>query len=893
MTKTGKFAAALLCSAVLAACGQTQSGIDQGVGAQTATAQATQRKAGPGLSEAYAKQRKQQIAAVDYRLSVQIDKNGESFGGRVVAETELVEPVKAPLTIDFAGGSVKAVTVDGKSVPFEYNDHFITIAPEHLHGGKNAIAVDYRHPYSTDGSGLHRFEDPEDGRVYMYTDFEPYDANRLFPHFDQPNLKAHYTLDVKAPKDWLVISSVREEKIEQLENGFNHWYFPQSKKFSSYIFSLHAGPFHTWEDDADGIPLRLMARQSLAEYVKPQDWFTFTKQSFAFFQDYFEVDYPFVKYDQVIVPDFNAGAMENVGAVTFSERFVSRGEKTRAQRSRLANVIAHEMAHMWFGDLVTMDWWNGLWLNESFATYMANLALAEASEFDDAWENFYLGTKQWAYHSDQLVTTHAIELPVNNTAEAFANFDGITYGKGGSVLKQLPYYLGKEEFRKGVSNYLKELSYKNAELDDFIGHLGKAAGKDLGRWQQQWLYQPGLNTLTADFQCSDGKVTSLSLKQSAPMEYPTLREQRTQLGFYQMQDGAMVRTATLPVLYRGEVTEVTGAKDMECPQILYPNEGDWAFVKVNLDPVSVEQASQHINDIDSAFTRLMLWQSLYDSVYDAKLPLDQYVQFALDNAGPETDINVVRLVSGHLTTAYAYLNQVAIDDAKRTELQLAIESFIWQQLQQAKAGSDAQKTWFSAFTEAAHSDGALANAGKLLNGELAIEGLTLDPDMRWSLVVLQNQHLYGDYQKAIERELEKDSSDRARNFAISAEAVRPQPEAKAKWLDNVIDHRDDFKLSQLKAAAYTMFPSEQSELFQANLERIVGAIDAANATNSPEYIGTFKALFPLSCSEKGIEQVSKILDEKKDLNPLLEKGMKNRRFENQRCVAMSELLTGN
>ncbi|MCW8126709.1 aminopeptidase N [Microbulbifer halophilus] len=892
MIRTTRFAATLLCSAVVAACGQKAADSASQPTEGTAGAAAVSRADAPMLTESYAKMRKRQVAGVDYRLSVTIDKQGKSLTGELVADTTLNGPLEQPLTIDFVQGNVDSVSVDGETVPFEYNGNFISIAPEHLKDGDNAIAVQYQHDYSTSGSGLHRFEDPQDGEVYMYTDFEPYDANQLFPHFDQPNLKAHYTLDVTAPKDWTVVTSVREENV--IEKGDSkHWQFPQSAKFSSYIFSLHAGPYEIWKDDADGIPLRLMAPKSLAQYVKPQDWFTFTQQSFEFFQKYFEVPYPFVKYDQLIVPDFNAGAMENVAAVTFTDRLVSRGEKTQAQRMSLANVIAHEMAHMWFGDLVTMNWWDDLWLNESFATYMANLSLAENSEFDNVWENFYLGRKQWAYHSDTLPTTHAIQLPVKNTDEAFANFDGITYGKGGSILKQLPYYLGEEKFRKGVSNYLKDLSYQNSTLDDFMGHLGKAAGKNLDQWQQQWLYNAGLNTIEASFQCENDKVTGLTLAQSAPEEYPTLREQRTQLGFYRMDGDRMVRTDALPVLYKGKTTEVKDAIGLDCPQILNPNEEDWAFVKVNLDPVSVENMTRHINDIDSTYTRLMLWQSMYDSVYDAKLPLDRYVEFALENAGSESDINVIRMVSRHLGSASAYLGQVQLDDARRAQLQGDIERFVWQQLQQAPAGSDAQKTWFSTFTDVAHTGGALGNAEKLLTGSLEIDGLELDPDMRWSLVTLQNHHLHGDYAEAIETELAKDNSDRSRLKAIAAEATRPQQEAKAKWLDNILNKHDEFKLSQLKSAAYSLFPTDQLELFRANADTIVDAMDKANAVADPEYIATYSRLFPMDCSKKGVDRISRILDSDGEINPLLEKALKNIRFENRRCVAVSDLLAAN
>ncbi|MBY6210111.1 aminopeptidase N [Microbulbifer agarilyticus] len=887
MNKTGKIAVGLICGAMLSACGQ-ESGGQLAAKSSPAAQLAIARADTPGLFETYAKLRKQQIATVDYTLSVEIDKSENQFSGQSVLHTTFNHALKQPLTIDFTGGTVDSVKVDGNPVPFEYNKHFITLAAEHFRGTEHEIAVKYRHDYSSNGSGLHRFEDPEDGEIYMYTDFQPYDANRLFPHFDQPNLKARYTLNVTAPKDWMIVSSVRENRVES-DGTVSHWHFPQSKKFSSYIFSLHAGPFHVWEDDADGIPLRLMARQSLAQYVKPEDWFTFTKQSFAFFQSYFEVDYPFVKYDQVIVPDFNAGAMENVAAVTFNEAYVSRGEKTQAQRMRLANVIAHEMAHMWFGDLVTMNWWDDLWLNESFATYMANLSLAENSEFNNVWENFYLGTKQWAYRSDQLPTTHAIQLPVKNTDEAFANFDGITYGKGGSILKQLPYYLGKEAFRIGVSSYLKEFSYKNTTLDDFMGHLGQAADKDLSQWQQQWLYQPGLNTIAASFKCEQGKITSLTLTQSAPEEYPDVREQRTQLGFYNMESGSMVLNKTIPVLYSGEKTEVTDAVGSICPQIVNPNEGDWAFVKVNLDAVSMENMSKHINDIDKPFTRLMLWQSLYDSFYDAKLPIDQYVGFVLNNAGDERDISVIRLVSRGLGNAYSYLNQIVMNDSKRNELQLAIEHFVWNQLQLADAGSDAQKTWFGTFVGVAHTDNALANAKQLLLGEMVLDGLKLDPDMRWELVALQNQHLYGDYEKAIERELAKDNSDRSQLNAIASEAIRPQQEVKTKWLENILVNREQFKLAELKYAASALFPTDQGKQFNASVDRIVAAFDEINSSDAPEFVGTYARLFPLSCNEAGVQRLNEILESGKSLNPLLEKALKNRRYGNRRCLEMAAI----
>ncbi|WP_226642060.1 aminopeptidase N [Microbulbifer variabilis] len=882
---TPKLVATLLCTAILTACGQEPSTLKP----QGDTIATPQRAETSGLSEEYAKLRKQQVEQVDYRLSVNLDSTGESFSGTVHADIQFGKVLQQPLTMDFAGGTVESLKIDGKETPFEYNGHFITVPSRNLPNRHHVLTVNYQHPYSNNGSGLHRFEDPEDGKVYMYTDFEPYDANRLFPHFDQPNLKARFTLDVTAPKDWVVISAERESRVEnQGEN--KHWFFPQSQKFSSYVFSLHAGPFQIWEDDAEGIPLRLMARQSLAEYVKTEDWFTFTKQSFEFFQPYFEIDYPFKKYDQILVPDFNAGAMENVGSVTFNDNYVSRGERTQAQRMDLADVIAHEMAHQWFGDLVTMNWWDDLWLNESFATYMANLALAENSEFSNTWENFYLETKQWAYYSDQRPTTHAIQLPVKNTDEAFTNFDGITYGKGGSILKQLPYYLGKEEFRKGVSSYLKELSFKNSTLDDFINHLDKAAGVNLDTWQQQWLYQAGLNTIEADFQCENNQISSLTLKQSAPEDYPILREQRIQLGFYRMEGESMKRFATLPVLYSGTTTKIEEAKGLACPQILYPNEGDWAFVKVNLDPITLKNMAQQINTIEQPFARLMLWQSLFDSAYDAKLPLDEYISFVINNGAAEQDINAIRLNTRYLNYVYSYLNQIPIDDQRREKLLKAIEDFAWQQLQQASPASDQQKTWFELFTEVAHSTAALSNAKQLLMGELGIEGLKLDPDMRWELIRLQNRYLFADYEQAITRELKEDHSDRSKLNAIAAEAIRPIPEVKEKWLKNLIENRNDFKLSELRKVTSTLFTDEQLPLFNSNSERIFSALEKINDVDSPELISTYANIFPLMCSKNSVGKISDTLTKEEKLKPMLVKALKNHRYTSERCVKMGQAM---
>ena len=886
-------ALAIATSAIgLTACEKNNSQISgsQPVVEQTAVAKMT-RQNSESLFEDYAKMRAQQVSNVTYNLQVTLDNKTESFAGITDLNFDLAANNQNDLTIDFDSGTVNSVKVNGKAVSFTYEKWFITVPASELAEGKNTVTVDYQRPYATDGSGLHRFVDPENGEVYLYTDFEPYDANRLFPHFDQPDLKAKYTMQVTAPSHWKVITSVRETAVEQQgENSV--WDFPESAKFSSYIFSLHAGNYAVWEDTFEDIPLRLFARQSLAEYVKTEEWFEPTKQSFKFFNDYFDVRYPFVKYDQIVAPDFNAGAMENVAAVTFNEGYIARGEKSTLAKMSLANVIAHEMAHMWFGDLVTMRWWNGLWLNESFATYMANLAINEASDFDNAWDVFYSGTKQWAYRSDDSVNTHAIELPVPSTGDALTNFDGITYGKGASVLKQLPYYLGEENFRVGVSNYLKKFSYKNTELDDFIGELGKAAGKDMTQWTQDWLYNAGLNTIKVNYQCSDNKISQLNIEQTAPADYPTLREQRVQVGLYNYADNKMSLTTAIPVTYKGANTEVTAAIGQACPDLVYPNEADWGFVKVDLDDKSLASVEKHINAVESTTMRLMLWQSLSDSVRDANLAADKFVHFAIANIEGETDYNVVRKIAGSLTTALRYLTTATrLEQKDYSDLYRDVENLYLRLLEKAEAGSDLQKMWYSRYVSMSKSDNHLKNLLDVLQGEKSYDGLTIDQDKRWNILAQLNRYQHGNYAALLEAEKVKDNSDSGIKSAIYAEVLRPEEQVKAKWFDVVVNNTENLKLSTLRYIMWGLFPSEQGKLEAPYKAKILAHIPKLNEGSDLELLSAFTgSMLPRECTAESETELAKLVVEYKDMKPQALKSVKAQHQNVERCVKALKLL---
>lgn len=885
------FSSAITATVTLSACSENKSTTETQSVQPVEQTTKLQRQASESLNAVYAEMRAKQVSNVSYNLTVNIDNKSENFSGVSTLNFELKKNNINDLTIDFDEGTVSSLQVNGKPAEFSYDKWFITVPASALSVGQNIIEVAYQRPYATDGSGLHRFVDPENGEVYLYTDFEPYDANRLFPHFDQPDLKATYTLSVNAPTHWQIISATRETSIE--ENGdTKHWVFPTSAKFSSYVFSLHAGNYAVWEDSFEDIPLRLFARQSLAEYVNTQEWFKPTKQSFAFFNQYFDVRYPFVKYDQIVAPDFNAGAMENVAAVTFNEGYIARGEKSTQAKMRLANVIAHEMAHMWFGDLVTMRWWNGLWLNESFATYMANLAIAQASDFENTWEVFYSGTKQWAYRSDDSVNTHAIELPVASTGEALSNFDGITYGKGASVLKQLPYYLGEENFRVGVSNYLKKFSYKNTDLDDFIGELGKAANKDMSQWTQDWLYNAGLNTIKVNYQCTADKISQFAITQSAPEGYPTLREQRVQIGLYNIKDNAVTLSSATPIMYQGAHTEISAVIGKDCPDLVYPNEADWGYVKVDLDDKSLNAVQKYINAIDNTTMRLMLWQSLSDSVNDANLSAEDFVNFAITNIAGEKDFNVVRKIAGSLTSALGYLTTATrLKQKDYSALYREVESLYLSLLQNAEAGSDLQKFWYSRYVNVAKTSQHLTNLQNILLGEMSFDSLTIDQDKRWTLIAKMNRYQHGNYQALLVAEQAKDNSDTGVKNAIYAEVLRPVADIKEKWFNIVLNNPEKLKLSTLRYIMWGLFPVEQQALAAPYKAKILAHIPKLNEGSDLSLLESFtSSLLPAQCTAESEQELAALITAYSEMKPQALKSVKATHQEIGRCIKALKLL---
>ena len=848
-----------------------------------------QRDGSAYISQVQAQARANVISNVQYDLTFFLSEHSQ-FSAISTVHFDLSSVPKS-LTLDLNKANIKQFSINGTKVYPNYNGAYIVINQSLLVSGNNTVVVEFTREHSTNGEGLHRFVDPVDNNVYLYSHFEPAAAQQMFAVFDQPDLKATYQINVHAPKDWQVISAMRETNVVD-QGDTNLWTFPVTPKLSPYNFSMHAGPYKVWEDNSGRYPMRLFSRQSVADQVTPQDWFTYTKQGLAFFDRYFGIDYPFKKYDQVLVPDFLYGAMENAGAITFSEdRFLFNAQMTAEQKERLAGVIMHEMAHQWFGDLVTMKWWNGLWLNESFASFMGTLATSEATEFSHAWRTFYASGKQAAYHQDSLVTTHPIEVPVPTSQNAFDNIDAITYQKGASTIKQLRHLLGEETFRRGVSQYLQQYSYKNAELDDFINSLAKASGRDLSQWTKEWLYAAGVNTIKAQYTCQGNQIDSFALIQTAEdSQHPTLREQRVQIGLFNTHRYGLEMQQSHAVTYKGAYTEINELIGEICPDLVYPNYDDWGFVKVELDQKSFTTAKQQLNLVSDPLLRSMLWQSMWDSVVDGKTSMEQFINIVLINAPLEKDYTILGQVLDNMQRAKNYLDLMAPMHASyNSKISKALSQMSLRMSMEHYRNRDFQRRWFDAYINLSSHGDALEHIQSLLKNKSHIKGLTIDQDLRWAMIRQLNRYDYGDAHALLAAEKRLDQSDSGEKAAIAAEVIRPESALKRQWL-NRIEHNDNMAFSKIRVAMYNLYPAEQKLLSAATAEQRFANLPLMD-DKGPVFMRSFAAqLIPMDCSSSNIDAISHVLNRQTSLSALTRRALLEARQQEQRCINIKQML---
>ncbi|WP_374025200.1 aminopeptidase N [Mycobacterium sp. HNNTM2301] len=824
----------------------------------------------PNLTRDQAVERAALITVDSYRIQLDVTDGSGNPGERTFRSTTTVVFDALPgadTYIDLAAETVRAATLNGRRLDVSGYDESTGVPLLGLEN-RNVLEVDADCRYSNTGEGLHRFVDPVDNETYLYSQFETADAKRMFACFDQPDLKATFDLQVTAPKHWKVISNGATVSVQDGTHTF-----ATTPRMSTYLVALIAGPYAEWKDtytDEHGeIPLGIFCRESLAPHMDAERLFTQTKQGFGFYHKNFGLPYAFGKYDQLFVPEFNAGAMENAGAVTFLEDYVFRSKVTRASYERRAETVLHEMAHMWFGDLVTMTWWDDLWLNESFATFASVLCQAEATEFTEAWTTFATVEKSWAYRQDQLPSTHPIAADIPDLAAVEVNFDGITYAKGASVLKQLVAYVGLEHFLAGLRDYFRSHAFGNATFDDLVAALEKASGRDLSDWGQQWLKTTGLNTLRPDFEVdAEGRFTRFAVTQSgaAPGAGET-RVHRLAIGIYD-DDGAgkLVRVRREELDVEDAVTEVPALVGVSRGQLVLVNDDDLTYCSLRLDGESLQTALARIADIAEPLPRSLVWSAAWEMTREAELRARDFVALVSGGVHAETEVGVAQRLLLQAQTALAsyaepgWAHEHGWPQFADRLLELA---------RAAEPGSDHQLAFVNTLCSSVLSTRHVVTLADLLDhdpADLGLAGLEIDTDLRWRIVTALASAGEIDADGAatpfIDAEVRRDPTAAGKRHGAQAATARPQAQVKEEAWTTVIE---DDTLANITARAIIagFAPPGQHELLAPFTDRYFEAIPGVWARRSSEVAQTVViGLYPhWNISEAGIAAADKFLSD--------------------------------
>ncbi|MEU3936853.1 aminopeptidase N [Streptomyces sp. NPDC029044] len=770
---------------------------------------------------------------------------------------------------DLIAPSVTAVSLNGRDLdPGEVFDGS-RITLEDL-AADNELVVDAQCAYSRTGEGLHRFVDPEDGEVYLYTQYEPADARRVFTNFEQPDLKAPYRFEVRAPEGWTVWSNGAGEQTDGV------WRFAETKPISTYITCVVAGPYHYVTDSytrtlSDGttlqIPLGALCRKGLAPYFDADDVFLVTKQGLDFFHDHFDYPYPFGKYDQAFVPEYNLGAMENPGLVTFREEFIFRGKVTQASYEGRANVILHEMAHMWFGDLVTMEWWDDLWLKESFADFMGEFSLVGATRFVNGWITFANRRKAWAYRADQLPSTHPITADIRDLQNAKLNFDGITYAKGASVLKQLVAYVGEEAFLEGARRYFKRHAYGNTRLGDLLSVLEETSGRDMSAWSRSWLQTAGVNSLTPQVLLgADGRVEELAVVQEAAESHPELRPHRIAVGLYRVTDGGTLeRYGRVETDVDGARTVVAEPAGAEAPDLVLVNDDDLTYCKTRFDETSLATLREHLGSITDPLARALCWSALWNMTRDALLPARDFVDLVLRFGGRESEIGVVQMLHAWAESAVTHYTAPA---RRETAARLLAEG-ARRELYAAGPGSEHQLAWARFFARTATAEADFELLRDLLAGTATVDGLDLDQELRWVFLEPLAAHGVVD-EKALAEELARDDTASGKRHQVRCLAARPSEAVKAQAWAQVVES-DALSNAMVEATIAGFSQGSQRELIAPYAEKYFAAIERVWTERSIQIgMHVVQDLFPsLQQSKETLDATDAWLDAHEEAAPAL------------------------
>ena len=795
------------------------------------------------ISRLEASERSAVVQAQNYDVELDLSTRDDTFGSRTTVHFTAREGNST--WIDFIAPKVQRIELNGESLDTSIHDGFrIPLRNLKTH---NVLVVEAEAAYMNTGEGMHRFIDPVDDEVYLYTQFEIADARRVFACFDQPDIKATFTFSVTAPDHWKVTSNSTTPEPVAVRDGIAKWDFPATKKMSTYITAIVAGPYYEVRDEYKGkfgtYPLGLFCRSSLSEYLDPEDLFTVTKQGFKYFEEVFDFGYPFEKYDQLFVPEFNAGAMENAGCVTHHESYVFRSKVTRATYEQRANTVLHEMAHMWFGDLVTMKWWDDLWLNESFAEWAAHHASVEATQYTEAWVNFVNQRKAWGYRQDQLPTTHPIVADMFDLDAVEVNFDGITYAKGASALRQLVAWVGEDAFFAGIREYFKKHAWGNTELTDLLVELEAASGRSLLDWTQRWLQTAGVNTLRPEIEIEDGKYKSVVVIQEPPVAPEgidqLLRPHHIGIGLYNRSGSSIKRDSRIEIDVDGARTEVPELVGMPAADLLLLNDGDYTFVKIRLDEASAKTSATGLRDIEDSVSRALIWGAAWDMTRDAEMSTTDYLNMVLNTDLGSIEIGVAQQL---LLQARSAIEQFG-NPANRAANRDALAASLIEALATAEPGSDHQLAFVKNIAGLARTKDHTSLIAGWLDGSATPAGLEVDTDLRWQLVA--RLVALGELpETAIDEELERDNTAGGQRQAASARAGIPTAEAKAAAWKAVIEN-DDLANALLESTVGGFAQPDQRELLVPYVDKYFDVIGQVWETRTNEIAQTLTlGLFP-------------------------------------------------
>ena len=801
--------------------------------------------AGMNITRDEAQKRSTIVNVTSYDISLDLSTREDTF--RSETTVKFSGEAGSETWIDFVAPSVESITLNGNSIDNSAHDGF-RIALSNLESD-NTLVVIGNCAYMNTGEGLHRFIDPVDNEVYLYSQFEIADARRVFACFDQPDQKAVYTFTVKAPARWKVISNAPTPTPKPIDDKVSVWEFPTTELMSTYITAIVAGPYYEVRDEYVGqygtYPLGLFCRNSLGQYLDADNLFTVTKQGFEYFEKAFETAYPFHKYDQLFVPEFNAGAMENAGAVTHHEDYVFRSKVTRAAYEQRANTVLHEMAHMWFGDLVTMKWWDDLWLNESFAEFAAHDASAQATEYKEAWTNFVNQRKAWGYRQDQLPTTHPIVADMVDLDAVEVNFDGITYAKGASTLRQLVAWVGQDKFLAGLREYFKKHAWGNTELSDLLVELEAASGRELKDWTVRWLQTAGVNTLRPEIVINDGKYESVAVLQEPPVApagvAQTLRPHRIRIGLYQATDTDVVRIESVEVDVDGPRTEIPQLAGKPVADLLLLNDDDLTFVKIRLDEHSLKTAVNRLNDIKDSLARALIWGAAWDMTRNAEMSAGEYLTMVNAADFNEIEVGVAQQI---MMQARTVIEQYG-DPAKRFTYRDQLFARMLELIASAAPSSDHQLAFVRTAIAVARTAEHVEILKSWLDGSATPSGLAVDTDLRWAFV--NRLIALGAFsESAIDEELARDNTAGGQRQAASARASIPTAEAKAAaWKATV--EEEGLANAILEATIMGFAPVDQRELLVPYVDKYFAALpgvwrDRTNEIAQSITLGLFPTL---------------------------------------------------